>query len=242
MSINNKNLNLSIKTLAVLAISAFLVMPMTAKGSLDGYVNAYTPPTNTTSDFNNASTNSNTTTNTNTITSPVINSITPNQIQRGNGVPAIAISGKNFNTTSIARWNGSERITNYVDSNHLVMQLYASDIVSKTHTVTVLNRSTGTVSNGVSFVVKPMASEIMTTMVKKTPSTTTTNSAPITNYPENSENTASSIAANAVYGSSGFFPTGLIQWILIALLVLVGVILWRKLARQEYESTPLKHA
>jgi len=51
-----------------------------------------------------------------------------------------------------------------------------------------------------------------------------------------------SLAANAVYGSNSFLPSGLIQWILFAIFILLLVILTRKIfgAKENYNSTPLK--
>lgn len=55
---------------------------------------------------------------------------------------------------------------------------------------------------------------------------------------------ASSLAANAVYGNSGFLPSGILQWILTAMLLLVIVILARKVfgKDKQFLSTPLKHS
>jgi len=54
----------------------------------------------------------------------------------------------------------------------------------------------------------------------------------------------SNLASNAIFGSNGFMPTGLIQWILFAIIVLLLVILVRKLfsGRKNYDEAPMKHA
>lgn len=54
----------------------------------------------------------------------------------------------------------------------------------------------------------------------------------------------SSIAANSVFGGFSFLPSGLMQWILLAIFIVVIVILIRKATGkdEEYYSTPLKHA
>jgi hypothetical protein len=56
--------------------------------------------------------------------------------------------------------------------------------------------------------------------------------------------TVSEVASNVVYGSNGFLPSGIIGWILFAILVLIIVILARKAfgGEKNYHSTPLKHA
>lgn len=52
-----------------------------------------------------------------------------------------------------------------------------------------------------------------------------------------------SLVASAIFGSSGFLPSGIIQWILFAILVLSIVILVRKIygADEAYHAVPLKH-
>ena len=53
----------------------------------------------------------------------------------------------------------------------------------------------------------------------------------------------SSLAANAIYGTKSFGPSGLIQWILLAILILIITILTRRVfARRKYHNSPLKHA
>jgi hypothetical protein len=53
-----------------------------------------------------------------------------------------------------------------------------------------------------------------------------------------------SLTANALFGSNSFMPTGLVQWIIFAIIVLLIIFLWRYIHRSEekYLSSPLKHA
>jgi hypothetical protein len=55
--------------------------------------------------------------------------------------------------------------------------------------------------------------------------------------------TNSELTANAVFGSDTFLPSGLLQWILFAILVLLIIILVRKMygADKRYHAVPLKH-
>lgn len=57
-------------------------------------------------------------------------------------------------------------------------------------------------------------------------------------------NDSSNLAANAFWGSNSFMPSGIIQWILFAILVLVAVILGRKIygGKEKYHATPMKHS
>ena len=55
--------------------------------------------------------------------------------------------------------------------------------------------------------------------------------------------TASDLAAGVIFGSENFLPSGLIQWIFFAILVLLIIILARKIfSAEKYHSTPMKHA
>ncbi len=56
-------------------------------------------------------------------------------------------------------------------------------------------------------------------------------------------NSGNALAANAVYGSNSFLPSGLIQWILFGIFILLLIILVRKIfgAEKNYHATPLKH-
>lgn len=55
---------------------------------------------------------------------------------------------------------------------------------------------------------------------------------------------ASDLAATAIFGSNSFMPSGLVQWILFAILILLVVILVRRITGGEdrYHKEPLKHA
>ncbi len=69
-----------------------------------------------------------------------------------------------------------------------------------------------------------------------TSSNQNSNTVPISDY--------SSLTANAVFGSNSLFPSGLAQWIIFAILVLLVVMLARKIfgADKKYHATPLKQA
>ena len=58
-----------------------------------------------------------------------------------------------------------------------------------------------------------------------------------------SSNDNSNLEANALFGSNGFMPSGLMQWILFAILILLIVILVRKIygADKRYHAAPMKH-
>jgi len=77
------------------------------------------------------------------------------------------------------------------------------------------------------------------TVAKKT--STTNNTVAKTDTSANKEN--ADLAAGVIFGSNSLIPSGLIQWILFAILVLIAAILIRKIygGDKRYHSTPLKH-
>ncbi len=57
------------------------------------------------------------------------------------------------------------------------------------------------------------------------------------------KDTYSGLAANALFGSNGFMPSGLVQWVFFIALVVAIVYLWRYVyAEEKYRSEPMKHA
>ena len=59
----------------------------------------------------------------------------------------------------------------------------------------------------------------------------------------NNENTFSGVTANALEGSNTFLPSGLMQWIILAIMIAAIIFLWRYVhAEEKYLSEPLKHA
>jgi len=62
----------------------------------------------------------------------------------------------------------------------------------------------------------------------------------------NDNNGYNNLAANALFGTSvngvsSFWPTGLVQWLLFAIMILIIVIMLRKVYSKNYFATPLKH-
>jgi len=77
------------------------------------------------------------------------------------------------------------------------------------------------------------------------PSTPASETTPIENEIANdTDKNYSDLAANAIFGSNSFLPSGLIQWIILAIIILLIVILARKLfgGEKNYHEAPMKHA
>lgn len=188
---------------------------------------------------------------------PYINSITPDSVTVKAQIIKVTINGSGFTQSSTVRFDGQPRTVSYINSGRLVVQLNEADVVkSGRYYITVINDAPGGgFSNPVSFVVnKP------TTAVNSTSQSNQNNSAygasAITGYEDSSSfqevNDSStvnrdsyrSLTSNAVFGSNGFLPTGILQWILFIILVLAIVFVWRRFFGNtaKYHSTPLKHA
>ncbi|MDR3519581.1 MAG: hypothetical protein P4L63_01680 [Candidatus Pacebacteria bacterium] len=75
---------------------------------------------------------------------------------------------------------------------------------------------------------------------KATPVVATTSTCTTTNPTGTANN---GLSANALFGSNSFLPSGLIQWILFAIFVLLIVILVRTVfgGKKKYQESPLKH-
>jgi len=82
------------------------------------------------------------------------------------------------------------------------------------------------------------------TTAPQTPTKAKTTSSLNTPAVETKTSAPSNLAANAVFGSTNsFMPSGLIEWVLFAILVLIIVILVRKIygGSEKYHAMPMKH-
>lgn len=188
--------------------------------------------------------------------SPRINSISPNSSNLGVGTKAVTITGEGFITTSIARVNGSNRPTTYVDSTHLMTQVTGNDMYNYASNggfyITVFNGTPGGGSSNGSFftIRKPVASGSTNTNSVNSNNNVNDTSTNFIDAPGQTgnevENTNTDenngLSANALFGM-GIYPSGIIQWIFFAILVLLIVILVRKIygADKRYHAIPLKH-
>ena len=75
-------------------------------------------------------------------------------------------------------------------------------------------------------------------------SNTQPNSANINTSEANGNEDYGGLAATAIIGADGFMPTGLVGWIVAAILITIIIILIRRIygAEKRYHETPLKHA
>jgi hypothetical protein len=108
-----------------------------------------------------------------------------------------------------------------------------STTAKKTTTTTVAKANTGVPSGNLSgYMLVPVSNMQYTqtaSVIDAVPYTTTTNK---------------SLAASVILGENTFLPSGVLQWILLAILILIIVILARRIfgGTQRYLQVPLKHA
>jgi hypothetical protein len=171
-----------------------------------------------------------------------ITSLSPQSVVYSTNGATITIYGTNFNQNSIARWNGVARPTNFINSNTLTILISATDMRSTNgHAITVINPN-GEISNTAYLAITGVPATVVS--VRPGNTTVTTSTAPAVTTSDNDNPDLSGLAANAILGSpNSFWPTGLIQWLLIAILILMAMILWRKIYTSEKPNhAPLKHA
>jgi hypothetical protein len=233
-NINNKSIVFGLKILSILTFVLIFVPfnSVSAEGGINyNYYNASPNPTNNQAEVNNPK--------------PIVNSISPKSSNVGVGTKTITISGSGFVPSSVARVNGSNRPTTFIDASHLLVQTNGNDIYTYQSKggffITVFNRTPGGgYSNAVFFTVNnnATASGANTNNVNNSPDTftETINGTNNDNY--------SSLASNAIFGSNSFLPSGLIQWVLFGIIILLIVIIARRVfgAREKYEESPMKHA
>src|SRR5260370_40280484 len=75
---------------------------------------------------------------------PPIAAISPNHATRGGPAFTLTVNGSNFASGGALQWNGSNRLTTFVNATQVTAQIGADDIsVAGTDTVTVINPAPG---------------------------------------------------------------------------------------------------
>lgn len=266
---NKKSINYGLKILTILAF-AFIFIPFDKAAATFGYGTNVPYVTTDHAGYNSLG-------QPREVNNPVpsVSSIYPKSTNRYSGGKTVTITGGNFVPTSIARLNGSDRPTTFIDYSHLLVQLSANDISrSEGFFITVYNGAPGGgYSNSAFFTINSVASTPTNTNnngynngydnsynYNNTNSNGYNNSSYTnSNYTDNNytsntstqnstnsgtSNKYSTLTSNAIWGSNTFLPSGLVQWILLAIIILVIVILTRKIfgGEKEYHESPMKHA
>ena len=238
----NKNLIiLSLSLLTAFVFSTTVLMPMKASAHTFGRDGKNVQTDDSVDPFQQPTTPSN---NVVVTATPVIDSINPSSTYKCSSEKNITIVGKNFIPSSVAKWNGSARMTTYFSSTNLVMQANSADICGLgTYLITVDNGNyNGRLSNGVYFTIKTAQASSQTTTPKSytpRPKTIIVRTNAISNEINTNEN---SLTANALFASNGFMPSSLFQWLLLFLMILLIVVLTRTMLVKKEKDKPLKHA
>lgn len=237
--------------LAMLALGAFVVLAKEASASEVATYSPYNQPNLNQPDPNDGIN-----------PKPVVSSLSPSSANVGSGPRTVTISGSGFIPESVARFNGSDRNTTFVDSSHLLVNLTGGDMLgSSGRYVTVWNPApAGGYSNGALFSINgyvdpsqksipqttsthtSSSSNVNTTSTRNTSSTNKNGSVLGAQNSNQQNDSFSSLGGNALYGTNSFMPSGIIQWLLIAIFILIVMIIIRKIFfADKYNSTPMKH-
>ncbi len=182
----------------------------------------------------------------NTNPAPILSSVSPNQIMPVNGNLDITLTGAYFLPGAEATFNNNYRQTVYNNSGNLTIRLNISDVVNPGTNIIVVYNPDGRFSNKAYFTVMPAPQTITYPTVVETSEmpihkTTSVKSVPSVQK-EESKTTNTDLTANALFSGSGFMPSSIIGWLILAILILLLVLLVRKnFFEKNYHDAPLKH-
>lgn len=258
--IYKKSINLGLKMLSILAFGSLFILPNIASAAYGTNIwygtgsGSYGTNGSYDSGYNAPEDNP----------VPSINSINPRSSNVGVGTKTITITGSGFVPDSVARINASTRPVTFIDSSHLLVQITGNDTSLYQNNggfyISVFNGAPGGgYSNALFFTINniaPVTNGNNNSYNSSTTSFTDTNTYSNTNQTQSgtssntnsttsaNSNTSSNLASSVIFGSNTFLPSGLIQWVLLAIVILLIIILVRKVfgAKQKYDEAPMKHA
>ncbi len=202
---------------------------------------------------------------------PQLYSISPSSANAGDNLTTITITGHGFTQNSVARWNGVNRSTIFIDKDHLLMRLQPGDLNdSNGRYVNVFNPNRNAYSNAAFFAISGYVASNNAPVNNNYNTGTQANQNGYYdqngNYVANGNNgnmgnnsgtymnttngtrmnqneTVGSLASNAIFGTNSFMPTGLIQWVLFAIIIVLIILIVRRFtgATERYHHSPLKH-
>lgn len=181
---------------------------------------------------------------------PYISSIGPDESANGNLPRTILVSGRKFIPTSVGKINGMDQKTTFIDSRHILIHVNPADTYTTNggFLVTVFNPGPGGgYSNSKKFELPASIHTGNNTNNQNNSynSEHNNNSQNQTNQnATENENAYKNLAATSIFGGRSLFPSGLIQWVLVAIILTLIVILIRRSFgyREKYLESPLKHA
>ncbi|OGI76212.1 hypothetical protein A3C67_03280 [Candidatus Nomurabacteria bacterium RIFCSPHIGHO2_02_FULL_42_19] len=176
---------------------------------------------------------------------PIIDSLNPNPVVLGSGRTSIVVNGQNFVYGAVAKLNGSDRTTTFFNENRIEFELIDTDTsFLGSYVVTVDNPGPGGgLSNGYVLNIRNELAIVRTVSTAGSVAGASTNKPSTTKTAKPTED-FSDLTANAIFGTDTFMPSGLIQWLILAIFILIIIILARKFfgLEDKYHATPLKQS
>ena len=86
---------------------------------------------------------------------PVVKTLTPATANAGDPAFTLSVSGSNFLSSTVVRWNGQNRPTTFIDSGHLTVQIPAADLatIGRASVMAFNAAAGGGVSNSTMFLI-----------------------------------------------------------------------------------------
>jgi hypothetical protein len=257
--VNKNSINWSLKTLTILAFGLAILPVNKAMAVTPTYVPAhynddgsYTFGNFVMGNSNNGSNNTET---------PSVTSISPKYITPNANTTIVTVVGSGFVPGSMVKLNGSSRPATFIDSAHLLVQVAGNDARAYQGNgglyITVwnpdgqysnaaflkINNTTVAYNNNYNYGYDNGYNNYNQNQ-NYDPNAYTGTAVTGNSNSLNPNYTANDLASNAIFGTNSFLPSGLIQWLILAIIVIAIVILARRIfgARQNYEEAPMKHA
>lgn len=180
------------------------------------------------------------------------------------GTINVIVEGSGFTPQAVVRFNGNSMRTEYIDSSNLIVKLRAGDYPDGYSVLVSVTNVISYFQGGSKF-----SNAIRINIDNSVASGHTVNQTQNNNYSGNNSNwngtasqngnggadtnsdsetnkdeNVSSLASSAIFGSNSLVPSGLIQWVLFAIIVLLIIIIVRKVtgATDRYHKSPLKYS
>lgn len=176
---------------------------------------------------------------------PSVKSINPSSGSRDTGFVTLAVVGNGFVPSSVVRVNGDNRPTTFIDSSNLLIQVNLNESFSTEDGffITVWNRAPGGGYSNAKFFEVEGAKQ----SGNNNSGSNYGNGLSNDNNRDNSgtlNKKDTSLASSVILGNNSFLPSSLVQWTLVAIIILFIIVLARKVfgTKEEYDNTPLKHA
>ena len=146
----------------------------------------------------------------------------------------IVTGGSSVTPYNSTKWNNNVPTVNQYNPGYY---FYEEPNVSNGYTPPVVNNSNNSSTSNKTTTVNKNTSYSDTSVEEE-------NTEDESNKTVRTSEDVSNLASSVILGSDSFLPSGLLQWILFAILIVLIVIIVRRIMRGEerYHAAPLKHA